>query len=165
MLRYVTSFGAVWVGMFAWALLDRRDWAWQTAAGGQWALVLVKLVGAPLVAAWFTLDLLERRRPRLAFDARVRSRAPWVMGLLAGAASVLLAAATLALAQSGLVNVTIDADVLDLAAVGPATAAAVWLSLLPLRRLRPGSCMACGYDLSGSPTATCPECGGVATAG
>lgn len=162
MLRYTISFGAVWLGMFAWALMDRRDWVWQAVIGDP--MVLVKLVGAPLVAAWVTLDLLDRRWPRLAFDPRVRSRSPWVMGLLAGTASVLLAAAAFAFMQSGLVSVTLDADVLDLAVVGLATAAAVWLSLLPLRRLHPGSCVECGYDLSGSPTATCPECGGVATA-
>ena len=38
-----------------------------------------------------------------------------------------------------------------------ATACFVWLARRP--KPRAGHCSSCGYDLSGKPSATCPECG------
>ncbi len=40
--------------------------------------------------------------------------------------------------------------------IGPFTALFWWLDR---RRLRPGQCSGCGYDLTGNISGTCPECG------
>ena len=45
-------------------------------------------------------------------------------------------------------------------------AGAVWLLARPMiraRRRRPGSCVTCGYDLTGNTSGRCPECGTAAT--
>lgn len=161
MLRFITGFAVVWAALLAWALLDQRDWFWAQAVGQQWPFVAAKLLGLPVAVGWFTADLLERRRPRRLFDARVRRpMAPILVGALAAVIAVVLAAGQLAVLQTGLVDTSaLNANYTDAAILGVSAAVSAGLALLALRRARPGTCIQCGYDLSGVPAGRCPECG------
>ncbi len=163
MLRFISGFALVWSAMFAWALIDRRDWLWQYAVGDEWPLIAAKLLAVPLVVAWFAIDLSDWRRPRRLFDPRVRAGvAPAAAGVVAGVVSVVLAAVGLALPATGiLAQETVQPDLYDMGVIAVASAMAAWGAALAFRRLRRGHCVQCGYDLAGGVGPRCPECGAV----
>lgn len=164
MIRFIVGCGAVWAGLFAWAAFDRVEGAAAIEVG--LTLIAAKMLGVPLVAAWFTAELLDRWRPRRVFDARVRRPlAPLIAGFGAGVLGALLTAGLFALAESALVDVSaVEPGDLDIAAMSGAAIFATGTVALGLGRLRVGDCVHCGYDLAGCVGGRCPECGAVGAA-
>lgn len=118
------------------------------------AAVLLAAV-LPLVASWLVADVLDRLRPRLAFDPRTpRPLTTTIAGLATGASGVVLGAALITFLEPW-----VHEGVL-LAAGG--ALAPMPVVLLMARRRRRDTCLGCGYDLSAS-SGQCPECGAVAS--
>lgn len=113
---------------------------------------LTLLVIVPAGTAWAGATLFDTWRPRTLLNAAPRALACNILGLLGGS----LAAAGV----TGLVWV-IDRPLIQASTLvwGPACIT-VLLSWVSSRRLRPGRCVACGYDIRGSLSGgVCPECG------
>jgi hypothetical protein len=149
MLRFLASFAAVFTGLFLWGYLAENDWQRYQERGAAWLAAL--LVGVPVVCAWFVAEVIERSRPRRAFDARVRRG--WTLvfaGLVAGLFSALLATPTIVLLED---------KAPDGALLAAASGVGSLCVLLGLGRKRRGECVHCGYDLSATPDPRCPECG------
>jgi hypothetical protein len=121
------------------------------------AVLLARSVLAPALAAWIVAELINAVRPRRLFDRRVATMvARGVAGLCAGVIGAAATALVLAVAE-GYVH-----EIVVLSSTGAMAAASV---LLPLRRVRPGECIHCRYDLRNQPPpgqpgwGICPECG------
>lgn len=166
MLRFVFGFGLVWVALLVWALIDRTGWGWQPPVAEQWPLLVAKLLGVPLVVAWFAIDLAQWRRPRRVFDSRVRAGvAPAAAGVVAGLLSVFLTAAALAVGATGLLGgPPPEPDFYDFGIVTIACVLGAGGAGLFLRRLRAAHCVHCGYNLVGGVGPRCPECGAAGSA-
>jgi hypothetical protein len=116
------------------------------------AMLMVVSIAAPTLAAWITAEAIHLGRARRLFDRRV---AAGVIGVCV--ASVLL--------------VIVDRQLHDVVILSGSAALGSVLVLAPLKRIRPGSCVYCGYDVRSQPPpgqpgwGICPECGAGVGAG
>lgn len=145
-LAYTAAGIAVWISM-------SRQLGWYDApsheAGALFSAVL------PMAASWLGTDVLDRLRPRLAFDPRTRRRRRTILaGLVTGTLGVVMGAAAVMLLEPWVPEAVL------LAAGGLLAPIAVvpWMA----RRRRRDTCLKCGYDLSAS-AGVCPECGATAS--
>jgi len=127
--------------------------------GGQpaaWAPLAVELVLIPTALALLGAEFVNRISPRRLFDPRVPATASQIVaGTLTAVIGTTVAVGVLLLFN----NKAHDAV---FTGCGSTTASLLVCSVT--RRRRTGTCVRCGYDLSGTPSARCPECGAFHTA-
>src|ERR1041384_6356368 len=90
MLKFLASYVVVFGALYAWGYTSESAWLRYEERGAAWLAAL--LVGEPTLCAWVVAEVVDRARPRRAFDARVRR--PWTLvfaGLAAAVLGVLLA--------------------------------------------------------------------------
>lgn len=114
--------------------------------------LLLTLVVVPIACAWFMAEIVEFVRPRRAFAPNgKRSRiAPLVLGLVVG---------LLTIGSTALLLPALKGAVHDVVVTGGCASILSAIAIFVLPRNRPGRCTACGYDLGGLTSGTCPECG------
>jgi hypothetical protein len=154
MLRFLLSFTAVFGALFAWGSTAESGRLKLQEHGTLWLAAV--LIGLPVACAWGVAELIDKRRPRRAFDARAKR--PWTLvfaGLASGVLSVVIATPLITL-----VDWTSDAVSISAAAMAGAT-----VVLLVLSRKKAGECVHCGYDLTAGAEPRCPECGAMYSAG
>lgn len=121
--------------------------------GGQpatWVSLVGELLVVPTALALVGVEIVNRISPRRMFDPRVpATMAPIFAGIV-----------------TALIGTTLTAGVLpfndqahDVVVTGCASATASLVVCWIAPRRRNGICVRCGYDLSGSPSARCSECG------
>lgn len=126
-------------------------------------LLVARTVLAPGLAAWIVAELVHLVRPLRLFDRRVRK---FSRALLAGLMGGILGATVASLGLAIGVHSTHELVIVSVCGALGAGAA-----LLPVRRIRAGFCIHCGYDLSAQPgpgsagSGMCPECGALAWQG
>ena len=148
MLKFLLSFAAVFTALFIWGWVAQAEWLRYQARGVLWLATL--LIALPSGGAWLAMEVMERIRPRRAFDPRVkRPRTLVLAGVVSGLLGVVLATAMITLVDK----------LSDAVALGAAAVLATTLVLLVLSRKRAGECVHCGYDLSAAQDARCTECG------
>ena len=113
--------------------------------------VVFVLFIAPLGAAYATAVIIDAFSPRMMLHARTMRRRCAGAGLLAGVLACALASVGMSYPQ------WLPRD--DLGTAG-AAAIATAIVILGSRRLRPGMCATCAYDITRSiDYGRCPECG------
>ena len=122
------------------------------AEDATWRTLTLSLLFLPVLITWLSAELLNVISPRKMFRSRTSSvPARLLTGLAAGALGIGISVFTLTL----LVEYADDAVL-----IGASAACGTTLVLLPLRKVRPGGCRHCDYDLSGNAgSSLCPECG------
>lgn len=144
----------VYAALAAWSHLDRPEGS-PPSGWMIWALVL--LLPASLI--WAVTEAVNFMRPRRLLDPRVR--APLrrtIAGLVAGALGAVLV--TLGL-------VFLEGSMPDWLIIGAGSTLGALAVVVPMRRLRPGRCVHCGYDVSAATVrggGLCAECGASAFA-
>lgn len=146
---FVLGFAIPWVVLTTLTSL----WAWPFASAHAMngTMIVVKLFGVPVGAAWLAYELVQAVRPSRAFDPRRRR---YVSRIVRGVAVGLLAVGAVIVAFAA--NAPGERDVLI---VGLASAGSVLLSLLCMRRVRKDRCVICDYSTLGLSGPRCPECG------
>jgi 4-hydroxybenzoate polyprenyltransferase len=106
----------------------------------------------PTVSAWAMASLFLSISPRRAFDRRMGcSRTPVMLGMTAALLGIVMTA--------GLV-IALDRARADLAILAASSALSAFVLLCLCRKLKPGACVRCGYDVRASLNyGRCPECG------
>ena len=157
MLCFMAGFILPLVAVLVWALTHDVSGIWWQARPDP-AHAAAMLVGLPVVTAWICLELVDRVRPRRAFDGRSKAcLARTLCGCTASIASAVLATLTV---------VAFEERVPDEVVIAGSTMLATLSCVLMMKRKKRGHCVLCGYDLRASQqTAICPECGGLATMG
>lgn len=151
MLRIAGTCIVMWTCvMLLWSLIDNWDWVTYIAIPG--TLLSVVAMGVVNVAL------------------QIKLRAPWMMiawpgVILAGLGAWSAVAGHLGPILIGVLPVLLaDCAAVNGSVTRGLTRAGVRVGFLgageaELRRLASGVCFFCGYDMSGLPTAVCPECG------
>lgn len=146
--QFLIAFGVAFMLRFLSGLFLEGGWLREPSMAA-WQRIPVT-VGLPLAVAGVVLLVLHRVSPRRLFDPRVRRPwTLWVLGLGAGLAAAVLAAAPMRWMES----VTAKAVVTGLLSGVAALAIAL---LLPRRR--PYACVHCGAVLA-EDERVCPGCG------
>lgn len=147
MLGVLTAYATLFATM---AVMERESLA--SADDPTWRTLTLSLLFLPVLITWLSAELLNVISPRKMFRNR-KSSVPVRLftGLAAGALAVGISVFALTL----LVEYADDAVL-----IGASAACGTTLALLPLRKVRPGGCRHCDYDLSGNAgSSLCPECG------
>jgi hypothetical protein len=156
MLSLVAGFLLPYVVLAVWGVRTEPWWLNHDPAN-QRIFVLTILV-VPVACGWLGAEVSNFLRPRRLFDRHFRRRwtARALLGLIAGVASAIAGAGLLAVA---------DRYAPDSVLLGSAAAVVGFAAVLPLSRVRRGSCIGCGYDLRNGAApgqagaGVCPECG------
>jgi hypothetical protein len=148
-VAFLTAFMAPWLGIFLFNLPSGFGGALAQERGLTLAITLVL---TPLMSAWFTAILVQYHRPRRVLTPRTASLVPSTIGgFIAGIGAVLATAILLLVGTGPFADGTITAV---------ASAFATSLTLLLSKKIQPGRCMICSYDLCSSlEFGRCPECG------
>ncbi|MBL8763489.1 MAG: hypothetical protein JNM07_04385 [Phycisphaerae bacterium] len=121
---------------------------------GSWVQVTFGMLIAPVLTAWAAAEIVNLRALRRGRGSTTEAFfRPLLAGVSAGVTGLGLAAVALPL---------LDRFVPDAALTAAASGASALVFVSLVRRARPGSCPACGFDLSGNTPACkgrCPECG------
>jgi len=145
-VAYAAAAVLVWVSM-------GHQLSWYDAPSYEAGVLFAAVL--PMAASWLGADVLDRLRPRLAFDPRTRRRVRTVVaGLVTGVLGVVMGAAAVMLLEPWVPEAVLLAGGGLLAPV----AVVPWMA----RRRRRDTCLRCGYDLSAS-RGVCPECGATAS--
>lgn len=149
MLAFLAAFLSPWLGIFLFNLPSGFGGALARDRG---MTLAVTLVLAPLMSAWLMAILVQYRWPRRLLTPRTASLAPsTIRGFIAGIGSIVATAALLLVGTGDFADGTITAA---------ASALATILALLLSRKVQPGRCLICSYDLCASlKFGRCPECG------
>jgi hypothetical protein len=113
---------------------------------------LLILCVLPTACAWGAASLVNTWRPRRLFDTRARRSGTLILlGAESGLLAIVITAGLLVLFEQ------LHMDLLLFALMAAVSAC---LLLCSCRRVRPGACVACGYDIRASlDYGRCPECG------
>jgi hypothetical protein len=140
------------------ALAVWTDWGATDGAAGEFsadrpAAVWAFVFALPTLVTFVVADAVRLARPKWTLDGRARRRV-WAAasGLLAGCLGAVGISVMLAATRD------VPAALVFIACPAVSTLAAV----APMKRLRAGWCVACGYDLRAATVRTgtqCPECG------
>lgn len=149
MLAFLAAFLTPWLGIFLFNLPSGIGGALARDRG---MTLAVTLVLAPLMSAWFTAILFHHRWPRRLLTPRTGSLVPsTIRGFMAGIGSI-VATALLLLIDTG--------QIPDWSLTAAASVLATGLTLLLSKKIQPGRCLICSYDLCSSlQFGRCPECG------
>lgn len=147
-----TSIFAILIGIALWLLPTELFLSNQHTSA-----LLLRGVLAPALAAWMTAEAINLLRPRRLFDRRLRRiAAPTIAGFIAGFIGAAIGSFALVL---------VDEPLHEALILVAASVVGSILVLLPMRRVRAGHCIHCGYDLRAQPgpgspgCGICPECG------
>ncbi|MDX2131243.1 MAG: zinc ribbon domain-containing protein [Planctomycetota bacterium] len=152
--KFLIAFGVAFVLRFASGLFLEGGWLRAPTLSPIERLPLT--LGLPLLVAGVVVVGVHRLSPRRLFDNRVRRPiSQWTLGLGAGLAAAVLAAAPMPWMHT-LVSKAIATGLLSGVAV------VVFTVLLPRRR--PYACVHCGAVI-GDHESTCPGCGAVGSRG
>ncbi len=150
MILFTLAAAIAYAALAGWTHLGGTAWT-VPQPESVWAFVF----GLPTLVTFVVADAVRLVRPKWTLDHRARR------GLNAVAAG-LMAGVVGAAAMSVVLASTVTLPVVLVLIACPA--ASTLLAVLPMRKLRAGWCVACGYDLRAATVrggGCCPECGRV----
>jgi hypothetical protein len=132
--------------------------AWTQVSGTEWEGARPELIWPfigmlPTLVTFAVADALQLARPKWTLDRRAGRR---LRALCGGAFAGALGAVAMSVAFASGAPVPASVVIVGCPAI------ATLLAVLPMRPLRPGWCVGCGYDLRAATVKTgtsCPECG------
>lgn len=166
MHRFLAGFMVAPLALYGWMFWSERFSDYRTV--GDWLIVAISVVAAPLLAATVATAFLHVRKPRrwMTRGARGTKRA-FVLGVMAGGFAMAASPFAIYFANRpwpGTEDAEWEPDldvervpdaVVPAAVSFPPALFAVWF----MPRRRPGHCIRCGYDIRYSlDSGRCPEC-------
>ena len=149
MAGFLAAFAAPWIALFVWNM-PHQFHEWLHAGFNE--VIAIPFLVAPLMSSWFTAILVHHHWPRRLFTPHPGALTVSIrQGFISGVGSIVATALLLLIDTSQFPDWSLTAA---------ASVFTTGLTLLLSKRVQPGRCQICSYDLCSSlQFGRCPECG------